>query len=74
MGAIRDLAIQVKKEGMTFSELGAIYRHHNYLEKLGANEEQIELFIAMNGRRCLPQEKTADLVNQMYEISKSENI
>jgi len=74
--AIRELSVQLKKEGMTFAQLASIFRRHNYLEKLGANEEDVESLIVnlLNGTNSIPAEKTADLVNQIFEISRSENI
>lgn len=74
--SIRELAVQLKKEGLTFTELACIYRRHNYFKKLGANEERIESLIAnlLDGARSLPHEKIADLMNQLFELSKSENI
>jgi hypothetical protein len=75
-GAIRDLAVQLKKEEMTFAELAAIHRRHNYINKLGSNEEEVEVLVAnlLDKTRSIPIEKTADLVNQIFETSKSENI
>jgi len=75
-GAIRDLAVQLKKEGLNFADLAAMYRRHNYIEKLGANEEEVESLIAnlLDKTKSIPIEKTADLVNQIFEISRSENI
>jgi len=74
--AIRDLSVQLKKEGMTFAQLASTFRRHNYIVKLGANEEQVASLIAdlLDKTKPIPMEKTADLVNQIFEISKSENI
>jgi hypothetical protein len=36
----------LKKEGMSFADLASLYRRHNYIEKLGANEEDVESLIA----------------------------
>src|SRR5438876_9753335 len=33
-GAVRDLAAQLKKEGITIAELALLYRRHNYIKKL----------------------------------------
>jgi hypothetical protein len=75
-GATRDLAVQLKKEGLSFVELASIYRRHNYVNKLGANEEEVESLVAnlLDGARSIPQEIIADLMNQLFELSKSENI
>ena len=73
---IRELAVQLKKEGTTLAEFVSIYRRHIFIKRLGANEEQIESLISnlLDGARSLPQEKIIDLANQLYEISKSESI
>jgi hypothetical protein len=42
---IRELAVHLKKENITFAQLMSISRHRNYVEKLGANNEQIESLI-----------------------------
>jgi hypothetical protein len=74
--SIRALAVRLKKEGLTLAEFISIYRRHNYIKKLGATEEQIESLISnlLEGARSLPPEKTADLVNQLFELSESESI
>jgi hypothetical protein len=66
----------MKKERMTFAQLASNYRRHNYIEKLGPNEEEVESLIAnlVDKTKSIPMEKTADLVNQLYELSKSESI
>ena len=70
---IRELAVQLKKEGTTLAEFACIRRCHNYIKKLGANEEQIESSIVnlLNGAKSVPQEKIVDLVKQLSELSKS---
>src|SRR5438874_13658808 len=73
---IRELAVQLKKEGTTLAEFASIYRRHNYIKKLGANEDQIESLIVnlLNGANSVPNEKIVDLINQLFELSKSESI
>ena len=75
-GTIRELAIQLRKERLSYTDLARMYRRHNYIEKLGANEEEVESPIAnlVDKTKSIPIEKTIDSINQMYEISKSENI
>jgi hypothetical protein len=43
---------------------------------MGANEEEVESLIAdlLDKTKSIPIEKTANLVNQLYELSKSESI
>src|SRR5215831_10360795 len=45
-GAIRDLAVRLKKEDMTFADLAPMPRRRNYIKNLGADEEQIEHLMA----------------------------
>jgi hypothetical protein len=73
---MRELAVELKKEGLTIAELASIYRHHNYVKKLGADELQIESLIEnlLVGAQSLPQEKIIDLVNMLFEFSESESI
>jgi ABC-type Na+ transport system ATPase subunit NatA len=42
---IRELAVQLKKDGTTLAEFVSIYRRHNYIKKLGTSEDQIESLI-----------------------------
>ena len=74
--SIRELAVFSKKEGLNLSELASRFRLYNYIIKLGANEDNIESFIAncMNGANSLPPEKIIDLTNQLFDIAKSESI
>ena len=57
--SIRELAVQLKNEGMTFAEFAFTYRRHNYIKKLGSTEDQIESLICnlLEGARSLPPEK-----------------
>src|SRR5438094_3157034 len=73
---LRELAVELKKEGLTLAELLFFQRRHNYIKKLSGNEEQIESFISnlLEGTRSIPIEKTADLMNMLYELSESESI
>src|SRR5436190_17998939 len=68
--SMRELAVQLKKEGLTFAEFASIYRLHNYIKKLGANEEQIESLIVnlLDGANSIPQRKIVELVNQLFEL------
>ena len=52
------------------------FRLYNYIIKLGANEDNIESFIAncMNGANSLSPEKIIDFTNQLFDIAKSESI
>ncbi len=70
---IRELAVQLKKEGTTLGEFASTYRRHNYIKKLGANEDQIERLIV--NLASLPEpEKLIDVSNQVAQFSKSQSI
>lgn len=73
---IRELAVQRKKEGNTLAEFASIYRRHNYIKKLGADEDQIESLIVnlLDGAKSIPPEKIPEMINQLFELSKSEPI
>jgi len=53
-----------------------MYRYHKFIEKLGANEDQIEslIFDLLNIIKPIPIEKAAEIVNQLYELSECEHI
>ena len=73
---VRELAVQLKKEGSTLAELTSIYRRHSYIKKLGVDEDQIEFLIVnlLDGVKSVPQEKVTGLVIQLFELSESESI
>jgi transposase len=74
--SLRELTTPLKKQGIGLNELAPFVRQYIYMKKLGADEDQIESFIAncMNGANSLPPEKIIDLANQLFDISKSESI
>ena len=74
--SLRELAVSLKKQGIGMGELACSVRRNNYIKKLGANEDDIESFIAncMNGPNSLPPEKIVDLTNQLFDITQSESI
>ena len=44
--SVRELAVYSKKEGFGLSHIATSTRLGNYIQKLGANQDQIESFIA----------------------------
>jgi hypothetical protein len=72
--SFRELMIEAKKEGLTPSDLASHVRLYNYLLSSGAAGKKIESFIDNVNTSNLPPEKVVALVNQLYEISKSESI
>ena len=71
--SIRELAVFSKKEAMTLSDVAANVRLNNYIQKLGANLEQIESFIANIANSQDPQ-KLIDTASQIAQLSTSESI
>src|SRR5690242_964951 len=77
--SVRELAVQSKKQGISLSVLASHFRLYEIIKKSGANEDQIESFISnctisCVGIEALSPEKIVDLVNQLFNISKSESI
>jgi hypothetical protein len=68
--------VAAKKQGIGLNDLPSSVRLYKYIKNIGANQDQIESFIAncMNGANSLPPEKIIDLTNQLFDISKSESI
>ena len=71
--SIRELAVFAKKQAMTLSDVAVNIRLNGYIQKLGANSEQIESFIANITNSQEPQ-KLIDTTNQVALISTSESI
>lgn len=55
------------------SKLAPFVRQYNYIEKLGANQEQIESFIANLANSPEP-EKLIDVASQVAHLSRSESV
>ena len=55
------------------SKLAPFVRQYNYIEKLGANQEQIESFIANLANSPEP-EKLIEVTNQVAHVSRSESV
>ncbi|MFL6377281.1 MAG: hypothetical protein ACJ72R_07455, partial [Nitrososphaeraceae archaeon] len=73
--SIRQLALEIRKQGLNWSDLGSHYRLYNYfIKNSGAAEEKIESFIDMVHSTDISPEKVIELVNQFSNISKSESI
>jgi hypothetical protein len=67
------LAVYSKKEGFGLKDIGSSTRLGNYIQKLGANQDQIESFIANLANSSEP-EKLIDVANQVAHVSRSESI
>jgi hypothetical protein len=72
--SIRQLALEIRNQGLNWSDLASHFRLYNYFIKSGAAEDKIESFIANVSTSDVSPEKAVEYVNQLYEISKSESI
>jgi hypothetical protein len=72
--SIRQLAVEARQHGLNLSELAAHVRLYNYFIKSGANENEIESFIANVSINGASPGKVIALVNQLYYVSKKESI
>jgi hypothetical protein len=74
LDSFRDLTIESKKRGITSSDLASFFRLYNFFRGSGAKENEVESFITnINSGYILPG-KAIELINQIYEITKSESI
>src|SRR5947209_1736078 len=71
--SVRELAIYSKKEGFGLIDIASYIRLNKYIQKLGANEDQIESFIANLANSPEP-EKLIDVTNEVARLSRSESI
>jgi hypothetical protein len=68
--SIRELAVEIRKQGLNFADLALHLRLYNYFLKSGASEKAIESFIIKVSSNDLPPEKVIELVYQLHEISR----
>jgi hypothetical protein len=71
--SLRELAVYSKKEGFGLSDIASSTRLGNYIQKLGANQDQIESFIANMANSPEP-ERLIDVTNQVAHLSRSESV
>src|SRR5207245_8705916 len=71
--SLRELAIYSKKEAFGLSDIASSIRLINYIRKLGANQDQIESFVANLANSPEP-EKLIDVANQVAQLSRSQSI
>jgi hypothetical protein len=72
--SIRQLALEIRKQQLNWSDLGSHFRLYNYLVKSGTSEEKVESFITNVSSNDIPPEKVIELVNQLYDVSKEQSI
>jgi 5'-3' exonuclease len=71
--SVRELTVSIKKQGIGLSDLVCFVRLNNYIQKLGANQDQIESFIANLANSPEP-ERLIEVANQVARLSISESI
>jgi hypothetical protein len=72
LDSFRELTSEAKKRGMTPNDLASFFRLYNFFRGSGAKENEIESFITNVNSGYIPPRKAIELINQIYEISKSE--
>jgi hypothetical protein len=72
--SVRDLSIELRKQGLTLSDLAPHLRLYNFFRSSGASEEEIESFVANSSTDNVSPEKVIGLVNQLHDISKEQSI
>jgi hypothetical protein len=74
LDSFRELTLEAKKRGMTPNGLASFFRLYNFFRNSGAKENEIESFITNINSGYIPPGKAIELINQIYEISKSESV
>jgi hypothetical protein len=71
--SVRELSIYYRKQGINLGALTSSVRLDNYINKLGASHEHIELLISFIIKSQEPQ-RLLDLTNQMARLSISDSV
>jgi hypothetical protein len=71
---VRELAVEIRKQELNWSDLASHFRLYNYFIKSGAAEDVLESFVGNISSTNVPPDKAIDLVNELFNISKSELI
>jgi hypothetical protein len=72
--SIRQLSIEIRKQGLNWSDLASHFRLYNYFIKSGTAEDKIESFIERFHSTDIPPERVIGYLNQIHEIAKTESI
>jgi cell division septum initiation protein DivIVA len=70
----RELALEVRKQGLTLSELSSRVRLYNFIKSSGASEDQIEAFIANVISSDVSPENIVQYVNQLFAVSREQSV
>ncbi len=74
LDSFRELTLEAKKRGMTASDLASFFRLYNFFRNSGAAEKDVESFITNINSGYIPPGKAIELINQVYNILKSESV
>src|SRR5919199_3691260 len=74
LDSFRELTLEAKRRGMSPSDLASFFRLYNFFRGSGAKENEIESFITTINSGYITPGKAIELINQIYDISKSESI
>jgi hypothetical protein len=74
LDSFRELTLEAKKRGMNPSDLASFFRLYNFFRGSGAKENEVESFITNINSGYIPPGKAIELVNQIYDVSKSESV
>ena len=74
LDSFRELTLAAKKRGMTTGDLASFFRLYNFFRNSGAAGKDVESFITNINSGYIPPGKAIELVNQIYEISKSQSV
>jgi len=74
LDSFRELTLEAKKRGITPADLASFFRVYNFCRNSGSKENEIESFITNINSGYIPPGKAIELINQIYEISKSESV
>jgi hypothetical protein len=74
--SVRELVVFLKTQGVSRNDLVSHIRLYSYITKLGSDHDKIESMITnlVDTANSIPFEKIADLINQLFEIMKSESM
>ncbi len=74
LDSFRELTLEAKKREMSTSDLASFFRLYNFFRGSGAKENEIESFITNINSGYIPPGKAIELINQIYNIWKSESV
>jgi uncharacterized protein (UPF0335 family) len=74
LDSFRELTLEAKKRGLTSSDLASFFRLYNFFRSSGAKENEIESFITNINSGYIHPGKAIELINQIYEIKKSQPV